>query len=93
MSAVDEGAVLKIVQTGDPVLRRPARDLTPENWATSLKQHGSVQAYVVQTPDSFEVIEQETPRFRRGFATLEQALKLVNERYGTWERVDLEAHL
>jgi peptide deformylase len=30
MSAVDEGAVLKIVQTGEPVLRRPARELTPE---------------------------------------------------------------
>ncbi len=30
MSAVDAGAVLKIVQAGEPVLRRPARDLTPE---------------------------------------------------------------
>jgi peptide deformylase len=30
MSAVDAGAVLRIVQTGEPVLRRPARDLTPE---------------------------------------------------------------
>ena len=30
MSAVDAGAVLKIVQAGEPVLRKPARDLTPE---------------------------------------------------------------
>jgi peptide deformylase len=30
MSAVDAGAVLKIVQAGEPVLRRRARELTPE---------------------------------------------------------------
>lgn len=64
--------------------------LTDQNWSWTVKQRGRVQAYVVQTPDFFEVIEQELPRHQQDFDTLPAALAYANQRYPDWPIVSIE---
>lgn len=64
--------------------------LTRENWSSSLKQKGQVQVYIVQTPDFYEVVEQELPRARRDFNTLNEAIACANRLYGDWPIVSME---
>lgn len=70
--------------SGEPQL------LTRDNWASSLKQKGQVQVYIVQTPDFFEVVEQELPRARRDFNSLNEAIACANRLYGDWPIVSME---
>lgn len=66
------------------------RGFSKANWSYSVKQQGRVQVYIVQTPDWFEVVEQELPRQQRDFNRLEEAIAFANERYADWSLVSLE---
>lgn len=81
----------------------PARVATPKtkptatdkgfskgNWSYSVKQKDRIQVYIVQTPDWFEVVEQELPRHRKDFNRIEEAIAYANERYPDWSLVSLE---
>jgi hypothetical protein len=65
-------------------------DLTDANWSWTVKQKGRVQAYVVQTPDFYEVVEQELPRHQQTFNSLPEALAFANQHYASWPLVSLE---
>lgn len=84
-------------------LALPARLVTPKtkptatdrgfsrtNWSYSVKQKGRVQVYIVQTPDWFEIVEQELPRYQKDFNQLDEAIAFANERYADWQLVSLE---
>lgn len=60
------------------------------NWSYSVKQKGRVTVYIVQTPDWFEVVEQELPSLQRDFNRIEEAIAFANERYADWPLVSLE---
>lgn len=66
------------------------RGFSRTNWSYSVKQQGRVQAYIVQTPDWFELVEQELPRYQKDFNQLEEAIAFANERYADWDLVSLE---
>lgn len=66
------------------------RSFSKTNWSYSVKQKGRVQVYIVQTPDWFEVVEQELPRFQKDFNQIEEAVAFANERYADWSLVSLE---
>lgn len=66
------------------------RKFSKANWSYSIKQQERVQVYIVQTPDWFEVVEQELPRHQKDFNRLEEAIAYANERYADWALVSLE---
>lgn len=66
------------------------RSFSKTNWSYSVKQKGRVQVYIVQTPDWFEIVEQELPRYQKDFNQLEEAIAFANDRYADWELVSLE---
>lgn len=66
------------------------RKFSKANWSYSVKQQERVQVYIVQTPDWFEVVEQELPRHQKDFNRLEEAIAYANERYADWALVSLE---
>lgn len=66
------------------------RSFSRTNWSYSVKQQGRVQVYIVQTPDWFEVVEQELPRHQQVFNRVEEAIAYANERYADWSLVSLE---
>jgi len=66
------------------------RSFSKTNWSYSVKQKGRVQVYIVQTPDWYEVVEQELPRFQKDFNQVDEAIAFANERYADWNLVSLE---
>ncbi|HEY9855873.1 MAG TPA: hypothetical protein V6D05_09070, partial [Stenomitos sp.] len=68
----------------------PDRSFSKTNWSYSVKQKGRVQVYIVQTPDWYEVVEQELPRFQKDFNQVDEAIAFANERYADWDLVSLE---
>lgn len=69
---------------------QPALGFTRDNWSSSVRQQGRVQVYIAQTPDFFEVIEQELPRTVRSHPTLEGAIADANQRFKGWSLISLE---
>ncbi|MNY26809.1 hypothetical protein D3C86_1606780 [compost metagenome] len=66
------------------------RDFSPGNWSMSVKRKDRLQVYIAETPDWYEVVEQELPRARRDFNTLAEAIAYANRQYGDWPLVSLD---
>lgn len=67
-----------------------ARDFSPENWSLSIKRKERLQVYIAETPDWYEVIEQEMPRSQKDFNTLAEAIAYANRQYADWPLVSLD---
>lgn len=61
-----------------------------QNWSNSVKQEGRVQVYIAQTPDFYEVVEQELPRSQKSFNSVGEAIAYANHAYPDWPLVSLE---
>ena len=65
-------------------------NFTKGNWSSCVKQQGNIQVYVTQTPDFYEVVEQEIPRNRQDFNDLDDAIAYANQHYAAWPVIPLE---
>jgi hypothetical protein len=67
-----------------------ARDFSPDNWGLSVKRKERLQVYIVETPDWYEVVEQEVPRSEKVFSTLSEAIAYANRQYADWPLISLD---
>ncbi|HEY9899246.1 MAG TPA: hypothetical protein V6D00_08705 [Pantanalinema sp.] len=65
-------------------------DFSPDNWSLSVKRKDRLQVYIAETPDWYEVVEQELPRSQKDFNTLKEAIAYANRQYADWPLISLD---
>ncbi|MBO9541529.1 hypothetical protein J7643_13150 [bacterium] len=66
------------------------RDFSADNWSLSVKRKDRLQVYIAETPDWYQVVEQELPRSQRDFNTLKEAMAYANRQYADWPLISLD---